>query len=57
MSMCLPGIPQIDDLALDADRWLRAPVTHDDRAIEDDVRESAVLSPLQCLVQVRGLPG
>ena len=55
MGVRLAGVPQVDDLALDADSRLFAPVTRDDLAVQDHVRKALVLGPLQRLAQVRGL--
>jgi len=55
--MRLPRIPQVDDLALEADGRLFAPVAGDDLPVQDHVREPLVPGPLQRLAQVGGLPG
>jgi hypothetical protein len=57
MSVCLAGIPQIDRLAFHAHRRLPAAVAWDDRAIRDQVWQSVVFGPRECLVQIRGLGG
>jgi hypothetical protein len=57
MGVRLARVPQVDDLAFDADGRLLAPVTRDDRAVQDHMRESGVLGPLQRLVQIWRLPG
>ena len=57
MGVRLAGVPQVDDLAFDADGLLPAPVTGDDRAVQDHMREALVLGPLQRLVQIWRLPG
>src|SRR5260370_35931126 len=53
--MRLARVPQVDDLALDADGGLLAPVAGDDLPVQDAVREPLVPGPLQRLAQVRGL--
>ena len=55
--MRLAGVPQVDDLAFDADSWLLAPVAGDDRPVQDHMREPLVAGPLQCLAQLWGLSG
>jgi hypothetical protein len=55
--MRLARIPQVDDLALDADGGLFAPVAGDDLSVQDHVRELLVPGPLQRLTQVRSLLG
>jgi len=54
VSMGLPRVPQVDDLAFDADSRLLAPVGRDDLPIQDHVREPLALGPLQRLAQIRG---
>jgi len=53
--MRLARVPQVDDLAADADGWFLAPVAWDDLPVQDQVREALVLGALQRLAQVRGL--
>src|SRR6266480_1351742 len=48
----LAGVPQVDDLAFDADGWLFAPVGGDDLPVQDHMGQALVLGPLQRLVQV-----
>jgi len=50
----LARIPQVDDLALDADGRLFAPVAGDDRAIQDHMREPVVPGAFQRLAQRQG---
>jgi hypothetical protein len=53
----LAGVPQVDDLAFQADRRLFAPVAGHDLPIQDHMRTALPLGPLQRLVQVRSLFG
>ena len=55
--MGFAGVPQVDDLALDADGRLFAPVTRDDLAVQDYVREPLIPGPFQRLAQFWGLAG
>ena len=55
--MRLPGVPQVDDLAFDADGRLFAPVAGDDLPVQDHVGKALVPGPLQRLAQFRGLLG
>jgi hypothetical protein len=55
--VCLAGVPQVDDLAFDADGRLFAPVAGDDRPVQDHVRGSLLAGPFQRVGQVRGLSG
>jgi hypothetical protein len=55
VSVRLARVPQVDDLAADADGWFLAPVGWDDLPVQDQAREALVLGALQRLAQVRGL--
>jgi hypothetical protein len=55
VSMRLARVPQVDDLAANADDWFLAPVAWDDLPVQDQVREALVLGALQRLAQIRGL--
>ena len=55
MGMGFAGIPHVDELALDADSLLPAPVRRDDRAVQDHMRKALVTGPLQRLAQIRSL--
>src|SRR6266571_551826 len=57
VAVSFSGVPQVDDLAFDADGGFFAPVGGDDLAVQDHVGESGVFGPFQGLVQVRGLFG
>jgi hypothetical protein len=53
----LAGVPQVDDLALDAAGRFFAPVAGDDLAVQDYVGKALLPRPFQGLAQIRGLPG
>ena len=57
MGVGLSGIPQVDDLAFRAEGRLFTPVGGDDRPVQDHVRDSLALGPLQRLAQPGGLAG
>src|SRR5215468_3648810 len=56
VGVCLPGVPQVDDLAFHADGGFFAPVGRDDLPVQDHVRKSLAPGPLQRVGQARG-PG
>src|SRR5437016_1245573 len=57
MLVCFAGIPQIDELSLDADGLLAQAVAGEHLAVQDQMRQALGLGALQCLVQLRRLLG
>ena len=50
-------VPQVDELAVDADGLLPAPVRRNYLAVQDHMRKALLPGPFQSLVQVRCLGG
>jgi hypothetical protein len=49
MDMGFAGVPHVDELALDAEGLVPAPVRTDDRAVQDHMRKALVAGPFQRL--------